>query len=233
MCGCTEHDAGHSAEGAGFLESVVMSGSAPGFCPPPRFVSWRLRAGVMALLALGALTAAAGNDVYRWTDDGGTVHLSSEKPPAGVKYDRLTFASTGALSSRASSTHGRNPGRRVVSASTAEQAARRNEVVAELQNRECVVSLEAVDRLAHAGKAVDPDEFRRLQQTADRNCSRDPARRSEQEQMAAQLRVAKGDVCVDARNRLAAMLEPGQRPTRDQLKTQQEFIETWCKLPVR
>ena len=60
-----------------------------------------------------------------------------------------------------------------------------------------------------------------------------PTRRGEQEQMAARLRVAKGDVCVDARNKLASMLEPGKRPTREQLQTQQEFIEGHCTLPVR
>jgi hypothetical protein len=72
-----------------------------------------------------------------------------------------------------------------------------------------------------------------LQQTADRTCSKDPDRRREQEQMAAKLRVAKGDVCVDARNKLADMLEPGRRPSREQLKNQQEFIESHCKAPVR
>jgi dephospho-CoA kinase len=80
---------------------------------------------------------------------------------------------------------------------------------------------------------VDADDFKRLQQTADRNCSADPDKRREQEQMAAKLRVAKGDVCVDARNKLADMLEPGRRPTREQLKNQQEFIEAHCKAPVR
>jgi hypothetical protein len=29
------------------------------------------------------------------------------------------------------------------------------------------------------------------------------------------------------------MLEPGGRPTREQLKVQQEFIEDHCKAPVR
>jgi hypothetical protein len=57
--------------------------------------------------------------------------------------------------------------------------------------------------------------------------------RREQEDMAARLRVSKGDTCVDARNKLADMLEPGRRPTRDQLKTQQEFIESHCTAPVR
>ena len=94
-----------------------------------------------------------------------------------------------------------------------------------------------VDRVfvapGNAGTAVDATEFRRLQQTADQNCSTDPTVRGKQEEKAARLRVARGDVCVDARNQLADMLEPGRRPTRDQLKTQQEFIESHCTAPVR
>ena len=42
-----------------------------------------------------------------------------------------------------------------------------------------------------------------------------------------------GNCLDDARNKLADMLEPGRRPTRDQLKTQQEFIESHCTAPVR
>ena len=58
-------------------------------------------------------------------------------------------------------------------------------MLSSLQNRECVVALEAIDRIARSGDAVDPTEFKRLQQTADQNCSQDPARRREQEDMAA------------------------------------------------
>ena len=111
--------------------------------------------------------------------------------------------------------------------------ARRNDIVTSLQTRECVVALESMDRMAKGGQAVEPSEFRRLQQTADQNCSSDPAVRRQQEDMAAKLRVAKGDVCVDARNKLADMLEPGRRPSREQVKTQQEFIESHCTAPVR
>ena len=90
-----------------------------------------------------------------------------------------------------------------------------------------------VDRMAKGGTAVEPAEFSRLQQTADQNCSKDPGERQQQEEMAARLRVSKGDSCVDARNELADMLQPGQRPSRDQLKMQQEFIESHCTSPVR
>jgi hypothetical protein len=191
----------------------------------------RSRAELALWLALAAVPAFAGSDVYRWTDSGGVVHLSSEKPPAGVKYERLRFGTTSSAKARSRSastttTH-------LASASSAERVAQRNAAVAELQNRECVVALEAKDRKAHAVHVTDTAELQRLQQTIDRTCSRDPARRDEQQQQAARLRVAKGDACVQARNRLAEMLEPGHKPTREQLKAQTEFIESFCDRPVR
>lgn len=198
--------------------------------PPQACIGAYWRAVVAVCLAAWAVPAVAANTVYKWVDANGVVHLSSAKPPSGIKYERLAWSSsrspTGSRAPAASS------GQRVPAAS-AEQVASRNAVVSELQNRECVVALETIDRLARGGQAVDEADFRRLQQTADQNCSKDPDKRREQEQMAAKLRVAKGDVCVDARNKLADMLEPGQRPTREQLKIQQEFIESHCKAPVR
>jgi len=190
------------------------------------------------VLALGFATSAlASSAVYRWVDAAGVTHLSSEKPAAGIKYERVVLAttskSTTASSGRANYSAANAPtGTRITSAS-AEQVARRNDMVTSLRTRECVVALESIDRMAKGGQAVEPSEFRRLQQTADQNCSTDPAVRRQQEDMAAKLRVAKGDVCIDARNKLADMLEPGRRPTRDQVKTQQEFIESHCTAPVR
>jgi len=187
--------------------------------------------GLCVALAL-ALPAVAGSEIYRWVDTAGVVHLSSERPPAGVKYERLSVPTTSSASrSRTRSASGGTT--HLASASTSEQVAQRNAAVAELQNRECVVALEAHDRLAHGTPAADPVELKRLQQTIDRTCSHDPPRRGEQEQLAARLRVAKGDACVGARNHLAEMLEPGAKPTRDQIKSQSEFIETYCSAPVR
>jgi hypothetical protein len=191
-----------------------------------------------ALLVLGfATNAHASSAVYRWVDAAGITHLSSEKPAAGVKYERVVLATTGKSTSPSSGHAGYSAasapsGTRVTSAS-AEQVTRRNEMVTSLRTRECVIALESIDRLAKGGQAVEPSEFRRLQQTADQNCSTDPTVRRQQEDMAAKLRVSKGDVCIDARNKLADMLEPGRRPTRDQIKTQQEFIESHCTAPVR
>lgn len=184
----------------------------------------------VAACLLGIAGSAATSSVYKWVDAAGVTHLSSDKPPAGIKYERVVLASTQRASPTRTTTH--PAGVRIANASP-EQTARRSEMLDSLRNRECVVAIESIDRLARGGQAVDPAEFSRLQQTADQNCSKDPAVRREQEDMAARLRVAKGDTCVDARNKLADMLEPGRRPTRDQLKTQQEFIESHCTAPVR
>jgi hypothetical protein len=192
---------------------------------------------VVAACLLCVAGGAAASSVYKWVDAAGVTHLSSAKPPAGTKYERVVLASTGKATSsssgRASYSAANVPAGTRMTAASAEQVSRRNDVVTSLRNRECVVALESIDRLARGGQAVDPAEFSRLQQTADQNCSKDPAVRREQEDMAARLRVSKGDACVDARNKLADMLEPGRRPTRDQLKTQQEFIESHCTAPVR
>ena len=192
------------------------------------------RATVAAVLLLGFATGAlASSAVYRWVDASGITHLSSDKPPAGIKYERVVLASTGKSTARAGySAANSATGARITTAS-AEQVSRRNDVVTSLRNRECVVALESIDRMAKGGQAVEPAEFSRLQQTADQNCSKDPVQRGQQEEMAARLRVAKGDTCVDARNKLADMLAPGRKPTREQLKVQQEFIEAHCTAPVR
>lgn len=223
-------DTGHFCGGRRHLDCAAM---APSARPPRLFHPARAALCAAALAcAVAAGPAAAATAVYKWIDADGVTHLSSERPPAGVAFERMTVASSG-RSSTATAPASRAKGDIRLAAVTPEQAARRNAAILELQNRECVVALEALDRLAHSGRAVEPTEFRRLQQTAELNCSRDPATRRDQEEQAARLRVAKGDACVQARNALADMLEPGRRPAREQLKTQQEFIETHCKAPVR
>jgi hypothetical protein len=191
---------------------------------------------VLACWCFAGSTAHAGSAVYKWIDDDGVTHLSSERPPTGIKYERVpvgTVAGARGSSSIGSSRSGAPNGPVRMAAFSQEQLSRRTAAISELQNRECVVALEAIDRMAHARSPVEPAEFRRLQQTADSTCSKEPAMRRQQEEQAARLRVSKGDVCVDARNKLADLLEPGRRPTREQLKTQQEFIESHCKAPVR
>jgi hypothetical protein len=190
---------------------------------------------VLACWCFAGSTAHAGTAVYKWIDDEGVTHLSSERPPTGIKYERVPVGSvTGTRASSGVGSSNVRPASNVrMAAVSQEQLSRRTAAISELQNRECVVALEAIDRIAHSRTPVEPLEFRRLQQTADSTCSKDPAMRRQQEEQAARLRISKGDVCVDARNRLADMLEPGRRPTREQLKTQQEFIESHCKAPVR
>lgn len=204
-----------------------MPGTLPGRHRP------LLAAAAVAAALLGvAGTGVAASSVYKWVDAAGVTHLSSSKPPAGTKYERVVLESSRRPTQAAVTSHPAAvpTGTQVASAA---QVARRNEAITSLRNRECVVALESIDRLARGGEAVDPAEFSRLQQTADQNCSQDPAVRRQQEEMAARLRVSKGDACVDARNRLADMLEPGRKPTREQVKAQQEFIESHCTAPVR
>jgi hypothetical protein len=205
-----------------------MSPATPSFRP----ASAACAAFVAVGLLLGSGAAFASTSVYKWVDASGVTHLSSDKPPVGTPYERVTLATTKSASKRSGATSS-SPTRVASATTTPEQASRRNEMVSSLQNRECVVALEAIDRMGKSGQAVDPAEFRRLQQTADQNCSKDPVQRGQQEEMAARLRVAKGDTCVDARNTLADMLAPGRKPTREQLKVQQEFIEAHCTAPVR
>ncbi len=191
-----------------------------------------------ALLATGLLllaSAASAEAVYRWTDADGVIHISSEKPPAGVQAERIEVrSSAGSRSPSASrgTSSGKGPSASKPAASP-QQVAQREEVIGSLRTRECVIALETLDRLTSGAQPTSPAELRRLQQTAELNCSKDPVRRRQQEEMAAKLRVANGQACIDARNRLAALLAPGAKPTREQLKAQQEFVENHCTAPVR
>ena len=229
-----DHDTGHRAGVRHGLECVAMPVHA--LQPrPPRSLAAACGATVLACVFAWAPAWSAAA-VYKWIDDDGVTHLSSERPPPGIRYERVALAAPGGStqpSSKRSGGTALSKGNVRIAAVSPEQVARRNAAIFELQNRECVVALESMDRLVRSGRPVEPTEFRRLQQTADLNCSKEPAARRQQEEQAAKLRVAKGDVCVEARNKLADMLEPGRRPTREQLKVQQEFIESHCKVPVR
>lgn len=198
---------------------------------PPR--AWLPRA--VATLALLPLIAAA-DAVYRWTDADGVIHISSEKPPKGVQAERIEVRSTPARSSAGTaSTRSPSGGSATASrsSSTPAQVAGRESVLDSLRNRECVIALESLDRLTSGAQPTSAEEIRRLQQTADLNCSKDPSRRREQEEMAARLRVANGPSCLEARSELATMLSPGATPTREQLKAQQDFVDQHCTAPVR
>ncbi|MCJ7451173.1 MAG: DUF4124 domain-containing protein [Steroidobacteraceae bacterium] len=184
----------------------------------------------MVALLLGAALAApaSASTIYKWVDDEGTVHLSSTKPPPGVKYQALNVGSASGGGSSKSSGGNSRP-----STASPAQAASRSEVLASLRNRECVIALEALDRLTSGTQPTSPAEITRLKQTAAANCSGDPARRREQEEMAAQLRVANGPECVSARNTLADMSAKRVQATPEQLREQQAFVDAHCIPPVQ
>ncbi len=189
---------------------------------------------VVALLAAG--TADASSTVYKWVDDYGTVHLSTTKPAAGVKYQTLNVGSTSGGSARAYSGSAQaapvkaSPPRPQVSP---QQLANRTAVLENLQTRECVLALETLERLTSGAQRTTSQELRRIDQTVEATCSKDPARRREQEQMAAKLRLASGPDCVSARNKLADMMGPGAQTPRAQLQSQQAFVDEHCTAPVR
>jgi len=188
-------------------------------------------AAVVLWLAMSALPVAAGQ-VYRWVDEEGITHLSSEKPPPGVDAERINVARSSS-SPAGSGTRGGTASRTGTSVPSPEQLARRAELLGSLRTRECVIALEALDRKGSGGEATSAEEIRRLRQTTDLNCSPDPAGRRRQEEMAARLRVANGPACVEARDRLADMLEADARVPREQLRAQQQFVDEHCIPPVR
>ena len=164
--------------------------------------------------------------VYRWVDAAGVIHISSEKPPPDVKAERINV---GGSSARHPASGAGSSASRPSASPT--QVAEREEVLGNLRTRECVVALEALDRLTSGTQPTSAEEIHRLQQTAQLNCSADPARRHAQEEMAAQVRVANGSACVEARNSLAGALAPGSKVSREQVKAQQDFVDTHCKAP--
>jgi hypothetical protein len=186
------------------------------------------------LLIAGALSGVADAQVYRWVDDEGVIHLSSEKPPPGVKAERLNIPkSTNRSSTSAGSRTSGSAGATSAPAASPAQIAQREELLGSLRTRECVVALESLERKTSGAEPTDAAEIRRLKQTAELNCSHDPVRRSEQEAMAAKLRVANSPACVTARNQLADMMAPGTTTPREQLRTQQAFVDEHCTSPVR
>jgi len=192
---------------------------------------------VAAALVVAAtfVSSPAVAQVYRWVDDQGVTHLSSEKPPAGVKAERLDIGGSGKRTGTgtkpgSSSQGGKGP---TTAPASPEVLANRAELLGRLRTRECVIALEALDRKTSGTEPTSADEIRRLKQTAELNCSQDPALRRQQEDMAAKLRIANSPSCVQARNKLADMLAPGSGVPRDQLKTQQAFVDEHCTPPVR
>ena len=169
--------------------------------------------------------------VYRWVDETGIIHITTEKPPPGIQAERLDLptakhsppppppapASAGSAQAQAPAV---SPAR----------AAERAEVLDSLKTRECVVALESLDRKTSATEPTTGAELRRLQQTVNANCSADPTQRRKQEEMAARLRVANGPTCTEARERLAKMIDGS---ADGDVREQQKFVDEYCTPPVR
>jgi len=183
-----------------------------------------------ALLAIASVGRA--DAVYRWTDAEGVIHISSEKPPPGVKAERIVVGGSSSTHRSGGTSSGAGSSASRTRASPA-QVAEREQVLGNLRTRECVVALEALDRLTSGTQPTSAAEIHRLQQTAQVNCSSDPARRREQEELAAQLRVANSPACIAARSSLADLLAPGAQASRERVKAQQDFVDAHCKIPFR
>ena len=188
-----------------------------------------------ALLLALLVTASASAQVYRRVDEEGVTHLSSEKPPPGVKAERIDIKTSSSSKRSTTSSGSRSASgssRAAPTPASPEQVAEREDLLGRLKTRECVIALEALERKTSGTEPTSAAELRRLQQTADLNCSPDPARRRQQEQMAAKLRVANSPACVEARNRLADMTAESKTP-RAQVQSQQAFVDEHCTSPVR
>jgi len=186
-----------------------------------------------ALLLALLVSAGASAQVYRWVDDEGVTHLSSEKPPSGVKAERIDVKSSSKGAAGKPASRNSSGGAPAAAPVSPELAADRADLLGRLRTRECVIALEALERKTSGTEPTSAAELRRLQQTADLNCSPDPARRRQQEEMAAKLRVANSPACVEARNRLADMMAPGSTTPRTQVQDQQAFVDEHCTSPLR
>ena len=195
-----------------------------------------MRRALATLLTVLLTSSVALAQVYRWVDENGVIHLSSEKPPAGVKAERIdiktsssskrTSGSSGSRSSSGSNQPAPRP-------ASPEQVAGREQLLGQLRTRECVIALEALERKTGGAEPTSATEIKRLKQTAELNCSQDPALRRQQEEMAAKLQVANSPSCVEARNKLGDMMAPGSNVPRDQVKAQQAFVDEHCTSPIR
>jgi hypothetical protein len=199
---------------------------------PRRAVAPLLRLVAPLLLTLSAVPDA-GAQVYRWVDAEGVIHLSSERPPAGVKAERLDIPGSSRRPSSATSTARSGTATPAPRPVPAAQAADREALLSRLRTRECVIALEALERKTSGAEPTDAIEIRRLKQTAELNCSEDPARRREQEDLAAQLRLANSPACDAARDQLWQMLEPGSSAPRERVRNQQAYVDEHCTSPVR
>jgi hypothetical protein len=184
-----------------------------------------------------ALPIDALAQVYRWVDSEGVTHLSSQKPPPGVKAERLDVPvskrpPSGSASSKPVTRSSAGSAPRPTVADPV-RVAEREDLLGRLRTRECVIAIEALERKTGGVEVTSAAEIKRLKQTADLNCSQDPSRRREQEAMAARLRMANSPACDVARDQLWQMLEPGSSAPRERVRSQQAYVDEHCTSPVR
>lgn len=131
--------------------------------PDRRAVS---RAAALAAMLACGMPAPRAETVYRWMDDDGTLHLSNQKPPAGITAEKF-YIRDGPRPPQPAAQRGSTPARaQVAKASPAQQAAR-SDALRALQDRQCVIAREGLEAL---GEDAEPAERRRLQQLANQNC---------------------------------------------------------------
>ena len=54
-----------------------------------------LAAAALAWVLASTAPALASSAVYKWVDTDGITHLSSERPPQGVQFERMSIGSSG------------------------------------------------------------------------------------------------------------------------------------------
>ena len=184
------------------------------------------------VLVAVAFVAHAGHaaTVYRWVDEAGVIHITTEKPPAGARAERLDLPTAKQEPGSPTSSGGTQAKAAAVSPAL---AAGRAEVLDSFKNRECVIALEELDRKTSASEPTSAAELKRLQQTVNANCSTNPEQRREQEDMAVRLRVANGPTCIQARTKLSQMLDGSAEVAKGAVRAQQQFVDEYCTPPVR
>lgn len=185
------------------------------------------------LVAVAVVAQSHAATVYRWVDADGVIHITTEKPPAGTKAEKLDLPTAKQNPSSTAGRSGSTSTQAKAATVSPALAADRAEVLDSFKTRECVIALEALDRKTSAAEPTSAAEIKRLQQTVAANCSSNPDRRQEQEDMAARLRVANGPTCTEARSKLSAMLDGSAEVAQGAVREQQKFVDDYCTPPVR
>ena len=199
-----------------------------------RRLSWAI--GALLSFAIASFPPPVNAQVYRWVDENGVIHLSSEKPPAGVKAERLDIKTSSSSKRSSAGAGARIPGgshQPAPKSASPEQIAGREQLLGQLKTRECVIALEALERKTGGGRPPSPAEGKPPKPTPPLKSPPAPVPPRPREEMAAKLRVANSPSCVEARNKLSDMMAPGSNAPRDQVRAQQAFVDEHCTSPIR